>query len=270
MEHPIWDSLWRKVITIAGVFIVAFVQALFLWEYTDATFSAALLDGFLSILLFATLAYWAWYIVSFMDTFQAQVIVMILALSLWSLGGFAVQDMIVLITDEEYISFVDTLPFRLIFATPTWCGVMLWYRIQSMQLLLSVEGVSTKEEIDHEESLVDSPHLEEPLDRITIKNGAKIHLVAINDVRYIQACGDYVNLVTAEGQYLKEQTMKYFEAHLPQALFVRIHRSTIVNVTQISRVELFGKDNYCLLLKSGDKLKVSLSGYKLLRERLNL
>lgn len=87
---------------------------------------------------------------------------------------------------------------------------------------------------------------------------------------YVQACGDYVTLVTPEGQYVKELTMKYLETHLSAAGFVRIHRSTIVNVTQISRVELFGKESYRLLLKNGDKLRVSLSGYKLLKTRLAL
>lgn len=64
--------------------------------------------------------------------------------------------------------------------------------------------------------------------------------------------------------------MKYFDNHLPLATFVRVHRSTIVNVTQISRVELFGKETYQLLLKNGVKIRVSLSGYKLLKERLGI
>mgnify|MGYP000631511988 FL=1 len=64
--------------------------------------------------------------------------------------------------------------------------------------------------------------------------------------------------------------MKYLEKHLPVTQFVRVHRSTIVNVTQILRVELFGKETYRLLLKNGDKLRVSLSGYKLLKTRLDL
>ena len=85
-----------------------------------------------------------------------------------------------------------------------------------------------------------------------------------------QACGDYVMLITPTGEYLKEQTMKYFETHLSPDTFVRVHRSTIVNVTQISRVELFGKETYQLLLKTGVKLKVSLSGYRLLKERLGI
>ena len=96
-------------------------------------------------------------------------------------------------------------------------------------------------------------------------------LIRTDELLYIQACGDYVTLGDPFcGQYVKEQTMKYFDAHLPSAGFVRVHRSTIVNVTQISRVELFGKENYQLSLKNGVRLKVSNSGYKLLKERLEL
>ena len=104
-------------------------------------------------------------------------------------------------------------------------------------------------------------------------------LIPLHQVRVIkgtleeilkEACGDYVMLITPTGEYLKEQTMKYFETHLSPDTFVRVHRSTIVNVTQISRVELFGKETYQLLLKTGVKLKVSLSGYRLLKERLGI
>ena len=108
------------------------------------------------------------------------------------------------------------------------------------------------------------------IDRITVKDGSRIHLIKADELIYIQACGDYVMLITPSGEYLKEQTMKYFETHLPPETFVRVHRSTIVNVTQISRVELFGKETYQLLLKNGVKLRVSLSGYRLLKERLGL
>ncbi len=92
----------------------------------------------------------------------------------------------------------------------------------------------------------------------------------MEDILYIQACGDYTTLITPNGEYVKEQTMKYFETHLPEDNFVRIHRSTIVNVTQISRVELFGKETYQVLLKKGVKLRVSLSGDRLLKVRLGL
>ena len=127
-----------------------------------------------------------------------------------------------------------------------------------------------KELIMHQPvSLPEEPQIEQ-IDRITVKDGSKIHLIKTDELIYIQACGDYVMLITPSGEYLKEQTMKYFETHLPSDTFVRVHRSTIVNVTQISRVELFGKETYQLLLKNGVKLRVSLSGYRLLKERLGL
>ena len=111
---------------------------------------------------------------------------------------------------------------------------------------------------------------EESIDRITIKDGSRIHIIKVEDLLYIQACGDYATLVTPDGEYIKEQTMKYFETHLPADNFVRIHRSSIVNVTQISRVEQYGKETYQVTLKSGVKLRVSLSGYRLLKERLGI
>ena len=111
---------------------------------------------------------------------------------------------------------------------------------------------------------------EEILDRISVKDGARIHIIPIKEIFYLQACGDYVTLFTTSGQHVKEQTMKYFERSLPSPEFVRIHRSYIVNTEQILRVELFGKETYQLLLKNGVKLRVSLSGYRLLKERLGI
>lgn len=69
---------------------------------------------------------------------------------------------------------------------------------------------------------------EESIDRITIKDGSRIHIIKVEDLLYIQACGDYATLVTSDGEYIKEQTMKNFETHLPADNFVRIHRSSIV------------------------------------------
>ena len=103
----------------------------------------------------------------------------------------------------------------------------------------------------------------------------KIFAVSSLMLRYYEPeladdAGDYVTIFTPDGQYVKEQTMKYFETHLPPALFVRIHRSCIVNTEQILRVELFGKENYQVRLKNGVCLRASNAGYKLLKERLSL
>lgn len=109
----------------------------------------------------------------------------------------------------------------------------------------------------------------EILDRVVVKIGQKIHVINVSDIIYIQSDGDYVQIFTQENHFLKEETMKYFEIHLPSAIFVRIHRSYIVNVEKILRIELYEKKNQILTLTNGHKIKASASGYKLLREALN-
>ncbi|MFC2101166.1 LytR/AlgR family response regulator transcription factor [Bacteroidota bacterium] len=111
---------------------------------------------------------------------------------------------------------------------------------------------------------------EEFIERIAVRSGSKIHVLAAEDIKYLEADGDYVKIHTADGNFLKEKTMKYFETHLDIKLFVRIHRSYIVNVTEIARLELYDKETHMVFLKKGEKLRASKSGYKLLREVLKL
>jgi DNA-binding LytR/AlgR family response regulator len=110
----------------------------------------------------------------------------------------------------------------------------------------------------------------EKLERIAVKSGQKIHVIMIPEIVYLQADGDYVLIFTMTGKYLKEQTMKYFEEHLPPHQFARVHRSCIVNLEAISRIELYEKQSQQLTLKNGHQIKTSQAGYKLLRQKLNL
>ncbi len=113
--------------------------------------------------------------------------------------------------------------------------------------------------------------LTEQLHRIAVRSASKIHVIPVHDIHFLAADGDYVMIHTRNSRYLKEKTMKYFESHLDSAVFVRIHRSYIVNVNEISRIELYDKENHIVLLKHNEnRLKASKSGYKLLREVLNL
>ena len=180
-------------------------------------------------------------------------------------------DIMVRIVGISYIPFAQTIPFRLLFGLPTLIAITLWYRL-----------IVTKEEVQNQEldkelaahQLTVTEQQGEPqtelIDRITVKDGSRIHIIHLEELLYLQAGGDYVTIFTPGGQYVKEQTMKYFETHLPPALFVRIHRSCIVNTEQILRVELFGKENYQVRLKNGVCLRASNAGYKLLKERLSL
>lgn len=131
-------------------------------------------------------------------------------------------------------------------------------------------GMQLNSELLPEASLPKKMTEAELLERIAVKSGTKIHVVAVPEIMYLQADGDYVQIFTAGGKYLKEQTMKYFEEHLPANQFVRVHRSIIVNVEMISRIELYEKQNQLLTLRGGQQIKTSPAGYKALRATLSL
>lgn len=264
------DSPKRWITAVGLALVLAGIQAALLWGYAGAGILPALADGIVSIGALAALACFAWFVVGFVSLPQTDVMIGVSAMLLWLCGCFVSRELMMQITSISYIPFSITIPFRLLFGVPAWISVMLWYRLQVQQNLVIQEDETPLERVQSERTPSMELSEEESLDRITVKDGTRITLITINELLYIQACGDYVTLVTPAGQYVKEQTMKYFESHLPEDTFVRIHRSTIVNVTQISRVELFGKETYQLLLKNGVKLRVSLSGYKLLKERLKL
>jgi len=120
-----------------------------------------------------------------------------------------------------------------------------------------IEGLKTKIDDSVEE-----------IDRVVARIGSKIVVIPVEKIHYIEAQDDYVMVYSDQGNYLKEKTMKYFETHLAPKGFIRIHRSHLVNVTQILSVELYGKDTHLVMLKCGAKLKASAEGYKRLRELL--
>ncbi len=105
----------------------------------------------------------------------------------------------------------------------------------------------------------------ETLIRIAVKDQQQIYVIPIHEIYYFEAYGDYVKIHSLKGTFLKEKTMKYFEANLPQQQFIRIHRSYIVNVEEVSKIEIYEKDNYRVHLKNGAILKAGSNGYKALK-----
>jgi hypothetical protein len=105
--------------------------------------------------------------------------------------------------------------------------------------------------------------------KISIKDGVQIHIIDVDDILFIQANGDYVDIHSESGKYIKEHTMKDLESSLPDN-FIRIHRSYIVNIYKISRAELFGKESYNIYLKKGACIRASASGYKQLKNKLSI
>jgi two-component system LytT family response regulator len=99
------------------------------------------------------------------------------------------------------------------------------------------------------------------LKRLVIKAGGRIAIVAVKDVDWIEAEGDFVKIHAGRAWHLLRETMKQLEAQLDPARFVRIHRSTIVNVERIKELKPYFRGEYVVILHDGTSLKLS-RGYK--------
>jgi len=100
------------------------------------------------------------------------------------------------------------------------------------------------------------------IERLFVKTGSKIDVVNVSDIIRIEAFDDYVEIYTSERKYLKKETMNYLEKSLPAKTFSRIHRSNIVNVNFIKKIERYGKESYLLILTDGSRVNVSKSRIK--------
>ncbi|MBL7111874.1 MAG: LytTR family transcriptional regulator DNA-binding domain-containing protein [Bacteroidales bacterium] len=110
---------------------------------------------------------------------------------------------------------------------------------------------------------------EDVIHRVVVKSRSRIHVIPVDDIRYLEAQDDYVMIYTREHKYLKQKTMKFFEAHLPPDDFVRIHRSYIARLSEIGQMELYEKDSYVVILKDSTRLPVSKTGLPKLKEMLD-
>lgn len=166
-------------------------------------------------------------------------------------------------SERELSQFSRVIPIRIIL------GLLVY----GFTVVLFTRIYNTGEEPEAEsEDTADTGNAEnaEILERIAVKNGQKIEVVLISEIIHLQAEGDYVMIHSTKGKYLKEQTMKSFENSLPQDKFVRVHRSSIVNIEFIARIELYDKQSQLLKLKNGNQVRISLSGYKALKKTLSL
>jgi two-component system LytT family response regulator len=101
----------------------------------------------------------------------------------------------------------------------------------------------------------------EYLERVVIKTGARIEVVPIESVFWLEAQDDYVMIHSKTGNYLKQKTMKFFEQHLDPNEFIRIHRSHIIRISYIKQIEPFSKMSYQAILKNGNSIPISKAGY---------
>ena len=264
-KHKIW-------LYLSGVSGFALLQALSLHPVVNIPFPLLFLDSLIYCLLCAFIAIPLLNVLKFgkieLLIFPLRIFnyVILTIITLGMTLGIAFLLEIWIFPETMKAEFLTLLPLRALFSMLTYIFV----------IIIFFKGTEEKEVVQEpttapfDKDMIPAESDIKTLDRFAVKSGTKIHVVLVTEIICLIADGDYVQVITAQGKYLKEQTMKYFESNLSDNQFVRVHRSCIVNVEAISRIELYEKQNQQLMLKNGYKVKVSQNGYKMLREKLKL
>ena len=116
--------------------------------------------------------------------------------------------------------------------------------------------------------MADARPRQAPAERVLIRDGSQVHVIPVDRIDYVEAQDDYVCFKADGKDYLKDQTMGAVEATLDPTRFVRVHRSYVLNIERIARVELYAKDSRIAILRDGRRLPVSRAGYARLSKLL--
>ncbi|HLP05064.1 MAG TPA: LytTR family DNA-binding domain-containing protein [Paludibacter sp.] len=275
MFQPILGSIGRTIRYVLVWIVYAVFHVFVLLPLTDLPVGIIILDGFVhavvlgfeGMLLLIVIKYGNY---SVLNRFQQLInftALGLLSIGLWLGSGYGLM----------YWFFDTGVSLKMLPELPALglIGLLVYLlMIQHFRCVLGQTGLNenngNEPDAQPQTRLPQKTTETEILERIAVKSGSKIHVVLVPEIIYLQADGDYVQLFTTNGKFLKEQTMKYFEEHLPENQFVRVHRSVIVNVEMISRIELYEKQSQQLTLKNGQQIKTSPAGYKALRAALNL
>ena len=106
--------------------------------------------------------------------------------------------------------------------------------------------------------------------RIVVKTGSKVKIISVHDIHFIEADDDFVKVTTSDGAFLKNKTMSFYEQTLDPKQFVRVHRSYIVQINQITKIEPYQKESHLAILRDGKHIPVSKTGYVKLKEVLGI
>lgn len=132
----------------------------------------------------------------------------------------------------------------------------------------AIQNLSRRESIPIAEVAAASRPKTEPLERVLIREGSRVHVIPTERIDYIEAQDDYAAFRSEGKSYLKQQRLSELERSLDSRRFVRIHRSYILNVDRLAKIELSGKDSRAAILKDGARLPVSRSGYEKLKSMM--
>lgn len=183
------------------------------------------------------------------------------------INGF---ELLELLEDPPFVIFATAYSEHAIKAFELNAVDYLLKPIQEERLLAALQKARNSElnHIDTEKIRQEGFDKDQYLERVVVKTGNQIHILPINEIERIEANDDYVKIYSMDKSHLKKMTMKFMEERLPKNQFIRIHRSHILNIDSMMKLEAMGKETYVAILKNGEKLPVSNSGYRLLKEKL--
>ena len=130
-----------------------------------------------------------------------------------------------------------------------------------------LQQYSTEEPVS---KLADLGTLTEKRDRLVVRVKNEIKIIPTHEVMYFEAEDDYIAIHTPSGKYLKKMTMKFLDDVLDPTKFVRVHRSFLLNLDQITKIEPYERESYLVKLRNGGQVPVSKTGYARLRQVLGL
>ncbi|HTY41744.1 MAG TPA: response regulator [Thermoanaerobaculia bacterium] len=106
------------------------------------------------------------------------------------------------------------------------------------------------------------------LSRVVVRDGSRVHIIPVEKLDAVEAQDDYVALKSEGRTYLKQQTLASLAAALDPSRFVRVHRSHLVRLDALARLEAFGKAGHVAILADGSRIPVSREGHARLRALL--
>ena len=274
MNNPFLQNIQGRLFYTGIWTIIIVVQILFLYHIDLLPSNYYLyFDSFIFNCLQAGCILALWYPVRYYRNISLNIplfilfhlLLLLLSFAIWIGIGFLLVDSLLSHGTFYSLFFWNTIFFRCL------TGFLLHIVfILSYYLILSSREVKGHKTALEEALITQKKTPVEKITRISVKKNQEIFFLLVEQIQYIEADGDYVLIYTPEGKFLKDRTMKYWETHLPDNLFVRIHRSFIVNLSCISKIELYEKETYKVQLKNGNSLKASVSGYKLLLQKMQL
>ena len=202
--------------------------------------------------------------------FFISILAILTALIITGAESFAVY----LCFPSMFDTFSTTIPLRLFFAILIFIIIRIFYLFHIEKQSHFKEDIGWEMNDKLEFNIHEYPDKDEKapipaIDRITVRSGQSIKIIPVDDITFIKADGDYISINTSAGYWLKEQTMKYTEDSLPADRFIRIHRSYIVNVNHISRIERYGEQQQ-VVLHNNEKIKISAARYQVLKQSLGI